>query len=93
MINEVGMQNIYSMSLGVHYMQQFDCDWVSLRFKTAQQRTCAALGLKVSDSVIFGLGGSDFQQYNRGISDNNRVCISEFLHDLEEEQTNDSKQP
>ena len=85
MINEVGMQNIYSMSLGVHYMQQFDCDWISLRFKTSQQSACAALGLKISDSVIFGLGDSNFQQYNRGIRDNNRVCISEFLNDVSKE--------
>lgn len=85
MINEVGMQNVYSMSLGFYFMQTFDCDWISRRFRSCQQSVCAELGLEVSDSVIFGLGGIDFQQFNRGIRDNNRVCISEFLNDIPKE--------
>jgi hypothetical protein len=82
MINEVAMQNVYSMSLGVYHMQRFDCDWISEKFKTPQQSVCDELGLVASDSVIFGLGGSDFKHYNRGILTNNRVCISEFLNDI-----------
>ena len=87
------MQNIYSMSLAQHFMQNFDCDWITDHYRTKQLEVCADLSITPSDTVIFGHGGPDYDQYNRGIVGNNRVCISEFLHDLEEEQTNDSKQP
>jgi len=85
MINEVNMQNHYSMSLGNHFMQQFDSDWVSKKYKSSQQQICDQLNLHCTDTVIFGLGGSEFDHCNRGIAQNNRVCISEFLSDLAKE--------
>jgi hypothetical protein len=81
MINEVNMQNLYSMSLGNHFMQQFDCDWITDKFKASQESICNKLGLLATDTVIFGSGGPDFTHYNRGIANHNRVCVSEFLCD------------
>ena len=86
MINEVNMQNLYSMSLGHHFMQKFDCDWNTDKFKTSQESVCKKLGLMVTDTVIFGSGGPDFKHHNRGIANHNRVCISEFLCDYTKEK-------
>lgn len=82
MINEVGMSNAYSMSLGVHYMEKFDCDYMWNTFKDSYYLTCSELDLTPTDTVIFGIGGTEYQQYNRGIPENNRVCISHNLRDL-----------
>lgn len=86
MINEVNMQNVYSMSLGNHFMRHFGCDWVSDKFKLSQIEICDRLGLVASPTVIFGHGGKDYDHCNRGIAKNNRVCISEFLTDLAKEK-------
>lgn len=86
MINEVNTQNFHSMSLGHHFMLAFDCDWVYNRFRPAQIAVCDKFGLQASDTVIFGHGGVEYCDHNRGIAGNNRVCISEFLHDTAKEQ-------
>lgn len=86
MINEVNMQNHYSMGLGRHFMLSFDSDWISQQFGAAQISACLELDLVATDTVIFGLGGHEYHNHNRGIVGNNRVCISELLHDLEEEK-------
>jgi hypothetical protein len=84
MINEVQMQNIFSMSLAVHFMQQFDCDWISDKFRSAQIAVCEQLELTPAPTMIFGHGGDQYHGFNRGISGNNRVCISEYLNDIKE---------
>lgn len=87
MVNEVNMQNLYSMSLGDHFMQQFDCDWIGDKFKMSQLAVCDMLGLTAANTVIFGHGGSAYDHCNRGIRNNNRVCISEFLTDQAKENS------
>lgn len=82
MINEVNMQNHYSMSLGTYFMEKFDCDWNWKKFGANQQTICHQYDLVPSDCVIFGLSAVKYQDYNRGLPNNNRVCISDLLTDL-----------
>jgi len=81
MINEVGMSNSYSMSLGVHYMQSFSCDYMWQTYWEKYYSVCSELHLTPTNTVIFGLGGDEYLEYNRGIPNNNRVCISPLLVD------------
>jgi hypothetical protein len=85
MINETNMQNIYSMSLGCYFMMEFTCDWIPEKFRSAQIAACEGLALVAADTVIFGHGNSDYEEYNRGVPNSNRICISEFLHDFDED--------
>jgi hypothetical protein len=85
MINEVAVTNSHSMSLGHHFMTAFDCDWAYKTFRSQQIAVCNQLGLRASDSVIFGHGDTKYMEYNRGVPGNNRVCISEFLNDIDKE--------
>jgi len=82
MINEVGMHNSYSVGLGTHYMNQFSCDYMWETYGDSYYATCSDLNLQFTDTVIFGLGGEEYHEYNRGVPGNNRVCISNNLGDL-----------
>lgn len=85
MLNEVNMQNKHSMSLGVHYMTHFSPDWNWQTFGDAYDSVCNDLGLFYTDTVIFGLGDEErHKEFNRGIPNNYRVCISNYLGDITE---------
>lgn len=80
MLNEVQMQNLYSMSLGIHYMQKFSADWNWQQHSPRYLQICQELELETTDTIIFGLSSSNKYFYlNRGIPDNHRVCISSLL--------------
>lgn len=81
MLNEVNMQNKYSMSLGVHFMRRFSPDWNWETYRDRYEQVCEEYNLVYTDTVIFGLGGEEYAHFNRGVPNNNRVCISEYLGD------------
>jgi hypothetical protein len=83
MLNEVNMQNKHSMSLGVHLMRGFGPDWNWETYGDRYEQVCEEHDLVYSDTVIFGLGGEEYKQFNRGVPNNNRVCISEYLGDTD----------
>jgi hypothetical protein len=81
MLNEVNMQNKYSMALGVHYMKQFGPDWNWETYQTRYNEVCDQYNLHPTDTVIFGLGDEvRHSEFNRGVPGNYRVCISEYLN-------------
>lgn len=80
MLNEVKMANNYSMALGVEYMRNFSPDYNWETFNDAYQDICHEQDLVWTDTVIFGLGDDvRHAEFNRGVSGNYRVCISEWL--------------
>jgi len=79
MLNEVKMQNNFSMALGVEYMKNFSPDYNWETFGEAYQKVCNEHSLQQTDTVIFGTGGEEFKEFNRGIEGNNRVCVSDWL--------------
>ena len=79
MLNEVKMQNNFSMALGVEYMKNFSPDYNWQTYGSAYTKVCDDNSLQQTDTVIFGIGGEEFKQFNRGIEGNNRVCISDWL--------------
>ena len=82
MINEVSMQNTHSMGLGVYYMEKFGSDFMWNLYEKKYEQACKKLKLQPTNTVIFGLGGEEYKEFNRGIPGNNRVCISPTLADL-----------
>jgi len=86
MLNEVGVQNHHSMSLGMHYMQQFSCDWNWQQYQEKYSRVCHDLDLDTTDTVIFGTSHDPkYQEFNRGIQGHNRIGISLLLQDIDDE--------
>lgn len=83
MLNEVNMQNTYSMSLGVYFMNKFGPDWNWDKYNYNYNLICNDNNLKKTNTVIFGLGDKELHSsFNRGVKDNYRVCISEYLGDI-----------
>lgn len=82
MLNEVKMQNEYSMALGVEYMKSFGPDYNWEKYKDLYESVCEKESLIYTDTVIFGLGDSErHAEFHRGIPGNYRVCVSEWLGD------------
>jgi len=82
MLNEVKMQNEYSMALGVAYMRHFSPDYNWEKYGSRYEELCSQLNLVYCDSLIFALGDAErHEEFNRGIEGNYRVCISEYLSD------------
>lgn len=82
MLNEVKMANNHSMALGIEYMRNFNPDYNWEKFKSAYEDICQEQDLVITDTVIFGLGDDvRHKEFNRGITGNYRVCISEWLGD------------
>jgi len=80
MLNEVKMANNYSMALGVEYMKNFSPDYNWQKFRSAYEDICVEQDLVYTDTVIFGLGDDmRHTEFNRGITGNYRVCVSEWL--------------
>jgi hypothetical protein len=84
MINEVGMQNFYSMSLGMHYMNSFSNDWNWMQFGNLYNQVCENYNLSKTDTIIFATSKLDqFKKFERGIVGNYRICISKLLSDIQ----------
>tara|TARA_Y100001972_G_scaffold127588_1_gene184897 strand:+ start:803 stop:1681 length:879 start_codon:yes stop_codon:yes gene_type:complete len=82
MLNEVKMANNYSMALGVEYMKNFSPDYNWQKYNEEYKEICHIEDLTWCDTVIFGLGDEErHTEFNRGVKDNYRVCVSEWLGD------------
>ena len=82
MQNEVKMQNQYSMNLGVSFMRKFGADWNWDYLEQRYNNACQEMKLTATNCVIFGLGGEEYAENNRGIPGVNRVCLSGVLAEV-----------
>jgi len=81
MINEAGMANVYSMSLGCWFMTRFGNSYNWEKYNEIYYNICNLLELKPTNTVIFGLGDRRYLGFSRGVPGNHRVCISEYLNE------------
>ena len=80
MLNEVKMANVFSMSLGVWFMNKFDNSYNWRRYSDRYYTVCNQLNLKTTNTLIFGLGDKlRHSDYYRGLENNYRICISGYL--------------
>lgn len=80
----VSLQNNwdYTHKLGAFYgsklIENFSCGYLYKKHRQNQLEFCHELQLQPSDTVLFGLGDSSWQDYSRDGS-YNRVCLSKLL--------------
>lgn len=79
MINEVNMFNDWSISLGIWFMNKFSNSFNWEKYSEKYIKTIEQLELQSTNTVIFGVSKDKYREFNRGLPNNNRVCISEFL--------------
>ena len=83
--NQNNYVNLYSVNIGHNLIKKFDNKWLTNKYRSRQKDLCWELGIKVSDSVIFGLAKKgNYDEYDRG-GEYNRLCFSRLwdgrLHD------------
>ena len=78
MFNSVKMINRVSLSIANDLIKNYSVDHNWLTYENAYYQICAEQDLKPTDCIMFGLGGEEYNDYNRG-TEVNRVCISELI--------------
>lgn len=77
MANEITMLNDYSMSLGKHFMQKYDSDYLWNQFGKTYSNICKANKIQETNSIIFGTSSDQkYKLYERGIPNVFRLGIS-----------------
>ena len=83
MINETKMQNNYSMSLGVHFMEKFPANYIWQEFSGRYFEIVKKHDLIATNTIIFALSDQEtYSEYNRGIAGLNRLCVSPLLNEV-----------
>lgn len=74
--NENDYVNKIGISVGQHFIDKFDNDYVVQKYRTRQLEACRKLDVDPSDCVIFGIDNNkNFNEYSRG-GFSNRLCFS-----------------
>ena len=79
-LNSVNMVNNMSLGIGIKYMNTFTIDHNWEKYGKIYYKVCRENNLEPTDCIMFGIGGDEWKEYNRG-NDTNRVCISELIRD------------
>ena len=74
--------NRMSAALGSRFLHRFSPDFIPRKYQPLQQQLCRELGVEPSRTVLFGLGGPEWQQYNRGLETNRLSFHKAFLNHL-----------
>lgn len=83
MLNEVNMQNHYSMSLGVHFMHEFPSGFIWHEFKDRYFEIIYQNAFHATETIIFALSDQpEYEEYNRGVPGLHRICVSLMLDEL-----------
>lgn len=76
--NEQEMVNRVGAAIGYQLMNKYSVDYNWDTFGEKYSQVCKEMNLEETDCVMFGIGGDEYNSFNRG-SDKNRVCISDLL--------------
>jgi len=77
--NKSGYINRIGSSLGLCYLKEFSPEYIVDTYKSKQTEFCSALNATVSNTVLFGVGGDEWAEYNRG-GPTNRLSLHKFLN-------------
>lgn len=71
MMNKIGYTNRLGAGLGIMFMEKFSPDYIVSKYKKQQLDLCSRLGIKPSNTVLFGVDEHNkYPEYNRGSSTN-----------------------
>jgi hypothetical protein len=81
--NKSNYTNRIGAYIGSCMLSKFSPDYVPLKYKNAQIELCKHLKVTPSNTVLFGIGNEEWQQYNRGCP-TNRLSLHRYLHDTDQ---------
>jgi hypothetical protein len=76
---KISYNNRMGAALGMYFIDNFNVDYVVDKYRAKQHDFCKQLNVCPSNTVFFGLGKEEWQEYNRG-SVTNRLSFHKFLH-------------
>lgn len=76
--NSVDMINRVSIGIANELIKEYPVDHNWRAYSTIYSDVCSELNLKETDCIMFGIGGDEYSEFNRGTAVN-RVCISELI--------------
>lgn len=77
-LNSVNMINNISLGIGLEYMNNFSIDYNWKTYEQIYYQICSYKNLEPTDCIMFGSGGEEYNDFNRG-SYINRVCVSDLI--------------
>jgi hypothetical protein len=72
-------QNRLGAILGLELINNFSSDYIVNKYRTTQIKFCKITNTKPSATVLFGIGGDEWIDYNRG-SNTNRLSFHNYLN-------------
>jgi hypothetical protein len=79
MYQKINYNNKIGAELGSRYLDRFSPDYIPGKYSAHQQQLCSALNVQASPTVLFGIGGEQWQQYNRGGASNRLSFHRQFI--------------
>lgn len=76
--NSVDMHNRISLSIANELIKTYSVDYNWENYSEVYSQVCKEQNLKETNCTMFGLGGEEWAEMNRG-TEVNRVCISELI--------------
>jgi hypothetical protein len=85
--NKINYCNKVGASLGIKFLENFSPDYISSKYIHKQIEYCNILNVAPSNTVLFGIGGPDWDLYNRGGPTNRLSFHKQFIKGLDYART------
>lgn len=69
-VNKIGYTNRLGPQIGLQLINKFSPDYVYIKYRARQLEICKDLNVAPSKTVLFGIGGEQWAEYNRGTATN-----------------------
>lgn len=69
-VNKIGYVNRIGPQLGLQLISKFSSDYIYIKYRGKQLKLCQELSVTPSSTVLFGIGGEEWIEYNRGTATN-----------------------
>jgi hypothetical protein len=76
--NKIGYINRFGPQLGLELISKFGPDYIFNKYRQQQLDLCFEHSVTPSDTVLFGIGGDTWKEYNRGTA-TNRLSFNKVL--------------
>lgn len=85
--HKISYNNKIGAALGMKFLENFSPDYISSKYIQKQLDFCSILKLQPTKTVLFGLGGDEWSQYNRGGTTNRLSFHNQFIKGLDYART------
>jgi hypothetical protein len=78
-VNKSKYTNRIGAFIGLNLVEKFSADYIPSTYTNTQSKICDHLKVKKSNTVLFGLGNKQWDEYNRGTT-TNRLSFHKYIH-------------